>query len=215
MNTVAKPSTEREKKPRRTRDRLLEVAAQLFLEQGYEATGLAAILKAAGVNSGSLYYFFKSKEDLLVAVLDRYLELLHPCVLEPVYSRERDPIKRVFGILEGYREMLEMTECRQGCPIGNLALEMGEKSEPARERIALNFDNWCKAIRQCLTDAGQRLPEDLDRDQMATFILTVMEGGVMQARTHRSIEPFDTSVAMLRDYFERLLKDANSLKGDS
>ena len=53
-----------------TRDKLVEVARQLFLAKGYEATGIAEILREAGVNSGSLYYFFKTKEDLLLAVLD-------------------------------------------------------------------------------------------------------------------------------------------------
>jgi AcrR family transcriptional regulator len=127
--------------------------------------------------------------------------------MDPVFARVADPIERVFAVLEGYRQMLLMTECRQGCPIGNLALEMSEKSEAVRERIALNFANWRKAIRQCLVEAGARLPADVDRDALATFILTVMEGGVMQTRAHRSMEPFDASVAMLRDYIDRLRSD--------
>ena len=191
-----------------TRKRLVDVARELFLTHGYEATGVADVLREAGVNSGSLYHFFKTKEDLLLAVLDEYVELLHPVVLEPVFSRVSDPIRRVFGILEGYRRMLTLTQCRQGCPIGNLALEMSEKSPAVRERVALNFTNWRKAIRQCLLDAADRLPPSLDHDKLATFILTVMEGGVMQARAHRSLEPFDASIAMLSDYMDRLRAQA-------
>ena len=166
---------------------------------------MAEVLRKAGVNSGSLYYLFKSKEELLLAVLDRYVEMLHPAVIDPVFSRVADPINRVFGVLEGYRRMLTTTGCRQGCPIGNIALEMSEKSSAVREKIALNFKNWRKAIQQCLLDASDRLPPGTDCGKLATFILTVMEGGVMQARAHRSLEPFDASVEMLRDYLERLL----------
>ena len=191
-----------------TRERLVETARQLFLARGFEATSVADILREARVNSGSLYYFFKTKEELLLAVLDLYVEKLHPWVLDPIFEREPDPIARVFAVLEGYRQMLSMTECRQGCPIGNLALEMSDRSEAVRERIALNFDNWRKAIRQCLLDAGDRLPSEVDADKLATFILTVMEGGVMQARAFRSAEPFDASVAMLRDYVGQLVKRA-------
>ena len=54
-----------------TRERLVEAARKLFHQHGYRATGIAEILRAAEVNSGSLYYFFPSKEDLLVAVLER------------------------------------------------------------------------------------------------------------------------------------------------
>ncbi|MGD2108587.1 MAG: TetR/AcrR family transcriptional regulator [Phycisphaerae bacterium] len=188
-----------------TKDRLVEAARALFLRNGYESTGVAEILETAGARSGSLYYFFKRKEDLLLAVLDRYVELLHPVVLDPVFERVADPIDRVFAVLSGYRKMLIATDCAQGCPIGNLALEMSEKSEAVREKVVLNFENWRKAIRACLMEAGPKLPADIDRDGLATFILTVMEGGVMQARAHRNVEPFDASVAMLRDYFARIL----------
>jgi len=187
-----------------TRQKLVEAARQLFLAKGYEATGIAEILREAGVNSGSLYYFFKTKEELLLAVLDLYVELLYPVVMQPVFERVTDPIDRVFGVLYGYRQMLILTECRQGCPIGNLALEMSEKSDRVREKIAINFENWRKAIRQCLVDAGDSLPDDVDRDRLATFVLTVMEGAVMLARAQRSLQPFDDAIESLRDCFRRM-----------
>lgn len=190
-----------------TRQRLVEAARGLFLAKGYEATSVADVLARAKVNSGSLYYFFKTKEQLLLAVLDEYVDLLEPMVLRPAFERVSDPLDRVFAVLAGYREMLVMSDCRMGCPIGNLALEMSEKSDVVREKIALNFANWRKAIRQCLFDARDRLPPDLDRHKLAAFILTIMEGGVMQARVHRSLEPFDASVAMLKDYMDRLVEE--------
>ena len=193
------------KKP--TRQRLVEAARELFLAKGYEAASVADVLARAEVNSGSLYYFFKTKEQLLLAVLDEYVDLLEPMVLRPAFDRVSDPLDRVFAVLAGYRQMLVMSDCRAGCPIGNLALEMSEKSEVVREKIALNFANWRRAIRECLFDARDRLPPDLDRHKLAAFILTVMEGGVMQARAHRSLEPFDASVAMLKDYMDRLVEE--------
>ena len=95
-------------------------------------------------------------------------------------------------------------------PIGNLALEMAVKSDRARVLIAENFENWRIALRQCLIEAADRLPPDADADRIATFILTVMEGGVMQARAYKSIAPFDASVATLRDYVDRLLATTKS-----
>lgn len=187
-----------------TRERLIDAAMELFYARGYEGAGVKEVLKKAGVNSGSLYYFFPKKEDLLVAVLEKYKVLLYPVVLQPVFERESDPIERIFGVLNGYRMGLEMTQCTSACPIGNLALEMCEKSEAARKGIAENFEGWRRAIRQCLIDAGDRLPADVDRDQLATLILSVMEGGVMQAKAHRSLERFDAGLAMLRDYITRL-----------
>ena len=198
-----------------TRKRLVDSARVLFLERGYEATSTADILKKSKVNSGSLYYFFPGKEDLLLAVLDWYLDNLHPEVIEPAKARTADPIKRVFAVLEGYRQMLRVTKCRMGCPIGNLALEMSEKSEAIREKIAQNFENWQAAIREMLLSAADRFPAGTDCDALATFILTVMEGGVMQARVHQSLGPFETSMALLRDYVDRLLKAGRASAGRS
>jgi AcrR family transcriptional regulator len=199
-----------------TKTRLVDSARKLFLERGYEATAVADVLLDAGVNSGSLYYFFRGKEDLLIAVLEQYKTLLWPIVIQPVFDRETDPIKRIFGVLAGYRDMLVSTEFTHGCPIGNLALEMSVKSESVREGICENFEGWKIAVVQCLEDASGRLPEDLDAGKTATFILAVMEGGVMLSRAYKRIEPFDASVDVLRDYVRRLvLPDAHNNEGVS
>lgn len=193
-----------------TREKLLEKAMELFHAQGYGATGLKQILREAEVHAGSLYHFFKSKEDLLLAVLERYRELLHPVLLDPLWKGVDDPIERVFALLAGYRMGLEQTGCTAGCPIGNLALELGEFHPDAHGLIADNFQGWRDAVRGCLEGAGDRLPQDVDRAALACFVLTTMEGAVMQARSYRSLEPFDQSVAHLRDYFERLQRAADS-----
>ncbi len=190
-----------------TRERLVETARMLFWERGYEATSLADVVQKAGARSGSLYYFFRTKEELLLAVLDRYVDLLWPIVIEPVFSRVQDPIERVFGILDGYRQGLVYTGCTQGCPIGNLALEVCDELPRAREKIAKNFEGWRGWIRKCLDEAMDRFPANLNREQLAVFVLTVMEGAVMQARAQQSLEPYDASVAQLRDYFDRLLAE--------
>ena len=193
-----------------TKNRLLESAATLFHEHGYTATGIAAILRKAAVNSGSLYYFFPTKEALLEGVLDRYSELLEPVILEPAFARTQDPIERIFAILDGYREALKMTGCALGCPIGNLALELSDTHPELREKIADLFRLWCDGVGRCLDDAADRRPPDLDRGALARFILTVMEGAMMQARACRDLGPFDNSIAHLRAYFDRLLTERGS-----
>lgn len=191
-----------------TRERLIQVARELFWQQGYQATSVAQILEEAEANSGSLYHFFSTKQDLLVAVLDWYLENLEAEVVGPARRATDDPIERIFAILEGYRRALVATDLTFGCPIGNLALEFSDPDRPVRVRLARNFENWAKAVEACLDEAGDRLPRDLDRKALSQFVLTIMEGGVMQARTHRSLEPFDASVGQLRSYLEHLQEAA-------
>jgi TetR/AcrR family transcriptional repressor of nem operon len=184
-----------------TRDRLLDAARYLFWERGYAATGMAEILQRADANSGSFYHFFNSKEALLLAVLDSYLEGLEPVIVRPAFALHSDPIDRIFAILDGYRERLVSTGCTYGCPLGRLALEIEPENLPAHTRIAANFGGWIGAVRGCLEEARARFPAGLDLDALATFVLTTMEGGVLQSRSCRLIEPFDQSVGQLRNYF--------------
>jgi AcrR family transcriptional regulator len=187
-----------------TRTRLVLAAMQLFWEKGYNSTSIADVLHTAKVNSGSLYYFFPGKSDLLAAVLDMYHEGIRPMLLEPAWAGVSDPIDRIFALLARYRKSLLDTGCFYGCPIGSLALELHEPDLAVRERLAENFSAWIDAIAECLSQAKARLSSELDRQELAQFVLTVMEGGVMQARTFRDIEYFDAAVRQLRQYFKCL-----------
>jgi TetR/AcrR family transcriptional regulator, transcriptional repressor for nem operon len=193
-----------------TKDRLIEEAMRLFWEKGYGSTSIADILQAAGANSGSLYYFFPTKQDLLLAALQRYHQGIYPMLLEPAWEGVQDPVEKIFALLDRYRGLLLSTDCFYGCPIGSLALELHEPDPPVRELLSANFTAWTQAIEQCLKEAADRLPADLDTSALAVLVLSVMEGGVMQARTYRTIDTFDASVAGLRDYFNMLLRSATA-----
>jgi AcrR family transcriptional regulator len=194
--------------PGDTRTRIVGVAMQLFWEKGYASTSIADILKAANANSGSLYHFFPGKQDLLIAVLDMYLAGIDEMLLEPLWQNVSDPIDRVFALLDGYRQHLAVTDCQYGCPIGYLALELHEPDPPVREKIAANFTQWVDRVETCLNDAGDRLPKSVDRRALAHFVLTTMEGAVMQARTYRTLDAFDASIGQLRSYFDVLQASA-------
>jgi TetR/AcrR family transcriptional regulator, transcriptional repressor for nem operon len=188
-----------------TRQRILEAAMYLFWAHGYHATGMAEVLSRAKARSGSFYHFFESKEALLEAVLDLYLESLGPVIVEPAMATTKDPVKRIFAILAGYRGRVISTNYQYGCPLGRLALEIDPMQRRAREKLAANFDAWCAAIERCLRDASDRLPENLNYRELSRFVLSVMEGAVMQSRVAAEVDPFDASIRQLRRYFDALL----------
>ena len=190
--------------PADTRTRLVRSAMRLFWEKGYGSTSIADVLQAAGVNSGSLYHFFPGKQDLLLAVLDMYRDGIRTMLLEPAWRGVTDPIERVFALLARYRAALAETDCFYGCPIGSLALELHEPDLPVRERLAANFTAWIDAIEECLVAGAARLPVRTNLRELAAFVLTTMEGAVMQARTYRSLASFDAAVRQLREHFAYL-----------
>jgi len=194
-----------------TRQRLISTAMQLFHEKGYTSTSVADLLKAADVSSGSLYNFFPGKRELLLAVLEVYRNRMRETLLDPAWRGVSDPIEKIFRLLETYREMLVETDGIYACPVGSLALELHAPDPTIRDQLGAYFTAWTDAIHGCLIEAGSRLRVSVDRLGLAEFVLTTMEGAVMQARTFRDVGYFDRAVDHLRNYFDLLLYDRAAL----
>lgn len=192
------------------REKIIQAAMELFWLKGYNSTSVADLLSRTQLNSGSLYHVFPSKQDVLIGVLEGYRDGIGEMLLEPAWGAVDDPIEKIFALLQKYRTMIVETECTYGCPIGSLALELHEPDPRVRELLAENFENWTRAVERCLEDAGARLPANTDKRALAQFVLTAMEGGVMQARTHRDVAYFDRAVQQLRAHFELLERMAKT-----
>jgi TetR/AcrR family transcriptional regulator, transcriptional repressor for nem operon len=192
-----------------TRTRIVEAAMELFWLKGFGSTSIADILSRSQVNSGSLYYFFPGKQDVLIAVLEAYRDGIRPMLIEPAWARVDDPVERIFALLGSYRRALVETECTYGCPIGSLALELHEPDEPVRELLAANFRGWIDEVEGCLRAASDRFPQGSDLRALAELALSVMEGGVMQSRTFRDIVHFDRAVGQLQLHIDALTRHSS------
>lgn len=193
-----------------TRTKIVLAAMDLFWAKGFNSTSVADILSRTQLNSGSLYHFFPGKQDVLIGVLEMYRDGIEEMLLQPAWHGVDDPIEKIFALLNGYRTMIVETDCTYGCPIGSLALELHEPDPKVRDLLAANFQNWTNAIERCLDAAGKRLPRGTDKKALAQFVLTAMEGGVMQARTHLDVSYFDRAVKQLREHFELLERAAKA-----
>jgi AcrR family transcriptional regulator len=187
-----------------TRDRIVRAAALLFHEQGFEATSVSAVLDAADVNSGSLYHFFAGKTSLLEAVLARHIELLRPSLLEPAELAGSDPVVRVFALIDHYRRNLAASGATLGCPVGQLALEVGHQSADARTLVARYFSEWIGGVAGWFRREPDRTPPGIDPDAVAGHVLAVVEGALIQAIAAGTVEPFDGAVNVLRSSFDQL-----------
>jgi len=189
---------------RDTRDRILAAASRLFSERGFDGTPVAEVLAAAGVRSGSLYHFFPSKEALAEAVLARCAEQRRQSLLDPVEATTADPLERVFALIELWRRGLVAGGAGAADPTGLLAAELGSRrpeigrlAESSGARLAARIRGWLDA-------AGPRLPAATDRDELASFVLTVLEGASMESRAAGSLALFDRAARQLRSLFSLL-----------
>jgi TetR/AcrR family transcriptional repressor of nem operon len=182
-----------------TRERVIEEAAALIREKGFRATSIGDVLERAGVQKGSFYYYFPSKEDLGHAVLSRWTEELRARLLD--FLRDRSggiaPLDRVAAALDGFVQEQESTGCRGGCPFGNLAIELADVDEGFREPLSAAFRELSDAFAGLLRDAREdgTLRPDADPRRLGAFLVAAIEGGILLAKVHRDCEPLRASLS--------------------
>ena len=192
--------------PRRTntRERLVATAEALFRRQGYAQTGVNEIMQQAKTTSGSFYHFFPTKDDLLLAVVDHVAEILETEVFGPAEELTSDPFERIIAVMEASRRHLAAHDFTLGSPLGSLAAEVSESHPAVRRRIAGLFEQWTERVRAYFGEAGDRLPAGVDRDGLARFALSIVEGAILQARVERNFAAFDASIFELQEHFRLL-----------
>src|SRR5215470_16127713 len=103
------------------RERLVESARSLIHEQGVHRTTLADVAERAEVPLGNVYYYFKTKDDLVGAVLDSYKH--EAAALIQGFERHRSPQARLKALVQNWTEMRDAV-VRHGCPMGTLCAEL-------------------------------------------------------------------------------------------
>ena len=140
-----------------TRDQILDAASRLIYLRGYHCTSLDDVLRESGVGKGNFYYYFRSKEELGFAIIDRLVHGFAERTLEPAFAdAHADPVAQIHDFLDRLLENQRQRKCVGGCPMGNLASELSDVHEGFRQRLAGIFLRW----RARLTDALERGPGD-------------------------------------------------------
>lgn len=187
------------------KDRILMHAAQIIHKKGFNNTGIQEILESAGVPKGSFYFYFKSKEDLGLALIDYYAEGLGSRCKAILEASEIRHIKRLERFFEETRIKHEQDECKSGCPIGNLTQEMGVLNEAFQARLKNVFGGMKAAIRNCLALAQveRDISADLDPDATADFVLNSWEGALLRMKAEGHTGPL---VLFQKMVFDHVLK---------
>jgi TetR/AcrR family transcriptional regulator, transcriptional repressor for nem operon len=188
-----------------TRQEIITAGMQLIATQGFNGTGLDAVLKRAGVPKGSFYYYFGNKEDFGLAVIDSFAQRYENRLTAALEDSTLSPLNRIRRHFEKALERFEQENCSKGCLIGNLSQEMADLNERFRHRLEEVFSGWQKRFARCLEEARDQgeLAAELDTDAAAEFLLSGWEGALLRAKVMKSPRPLRDFVAIL---FDRILK---------
>ena len=169
-----------------SKERILAAAKELFLARGYAATTVDAICEKAGLTKGSIYYFFDSKEDLGLAVLDWSLRRGAQMLASGSYVRIVDPVEKAFGFLK-HLEKCSPELWNGGCLLGSFALELADTNSRVQQAVAGMFQALADQIAEQLQPiaarcAGKQAPS---ASELADTLLGTIEGSIILAKAHR------------------------------
>ena len=181
------------------RNDLIQAGRDIVIRQGFNAAGLNDILTTAGVPKGSFYYYFASKEDFGLAIIEdfalKYSERLQATLEDERFS----PLTRLNNYFEMGIADMRACQCANGCLIGNLAQELSAQNELFRDRLNQILSDWEQQFAKCLQAAyeGGEITGDRNWTDLAKFTLSGWEGAILQAKVTKSVAPMQTFVQVL------------------
>ena len=199
--------------PERTRERLLQAAFREVYRSGFQSAGLNAILAAAGVTKGALYYHFGSKEALGYAIVE---EIIAPDNrgqwLRPLENCE-DPIDALIGAVQELSVQPEVV--RGGCPLINLAQEMSPLDAGFRQRLATIFRNWQDGVAAALRDGQNhgKVRRDLEPAQAAGLLIAMVEGYGSLAKNAQDAKVMEEGIRNIVEWLRSLRPPGNRKGG--
>jgi TetR/AcrR family transcriptional regulator, transcriptional repressor for nem operon len=176
-DSVSRQATATGRRPGK-RERLIAAALQLLHQQGVERTTLADIAKAADVPVGNVYYYFKTKDEVIGAVIDAHVQQVKT-TLAAIEARHRSPKSRLKAFVREFTAQSELV-AQFGCPLGSLCSELDKRVTvpglPAAELMRLPIE-WAE-------DQFRSLGRPDARD-CAVDLLAAYEGSALLANTMR------------------------------
>lgn len=162
-----------------TRERIVVEGDRLFYEQGFEHTSFAQIAEAVGISRGNFYYHFKTKDDILDAVIAYRVEKTSGMLEQWALAGESpaDRIRSFIGILMRNREKI----MQFGCPVGTLTNELMKLEHPSHDaanRLFTMFRDWLRL-------QFEQLGHHDEADQLAMHLLALSQGVATLASTYR------------------------------
>ena len=175
------------------KERLISSVLELVSERSYANVGVQELCEHAGAKKGSFYYFFKSKQDLMLEALKHQAQAVNNMIFIPAFSSKLDPLERieqVFELTYQYQTSLkEKTGRVGGCFFGNLTLELSTQDEIIRHCLDKIFNRQIELIKQCLEEAvAKEHVSGIDIQLTAEAIIAYWQGAILFAKVRNDPE---------------------------
>ncbi len=178
-------------KGEQTRQHIIEIAARIIYQQGFNHTGIAQILKESGVSKGSFYFHFQDKDALGLEVISYYGNHFQNNLSLHLQNSALSTLEKIDAFYHFYLQAFSESGFSFGCPIGNLSQELTDLCPLFASKLNTSLKNMCQVFSQVI-EQGMKKNEitlSLDPQQTADFIVDSWEGALLRMKLSKSDEP--------------------------
>ncbi|PAF29240.1 TetR/AcrR family transcriptional regulator [Paenibacillus sp. 7516] len=169
------------------RTKAVEVAAQLFLRQGYSYVSMDEVVRASGVSKSNIYYHFKNKEELLQAVVQHWIAQYESQVYILLSQRERSVEERVNSFIATLSAGIEGRNFEGSCPFITLYMQTPASAPDVKASISRFFRELQPMIEKLFqqgVDSGE-FRKGMDAGAVSSLFVAALEGSLVLAETAR------------------------------
>ena len=198
------------RKGEQTRREIIRKAAPLFNQRGYDGAALSDLMRATGLEKGGIYRHFKNKQQLAAEAFDYAWKLAMdtrfkgteniPNTVDRLKRLARNFWERRSGLVPG------------GCPLLNTAIDADDGNPQLRRKARRALNSWLGCLRSIIEEGRRRgeIRGDVDSSELATLIVSTLEGSLMVSRLLRKDDPRDAACHHLEEYLETSVRAKES-----
>jgi len=176
------------------RQHIIDAAADIVYRKGFAGTTVDDMLRAAGVGKGNFYHYFRSKDDLGLAIIDELAKSLNGPQLDEVFSHAKAPLQRLSDYLALVRERRHADNC--GDPLANLAAELGH-AERFGERIRRAYVALIDRFEALVTEYALETAASIDARVVAKMVTVQIDGACLLFKVDGDAAAFDAALAAI------------------
>jgi len=187
---------------KQTRDLILDVTFSQIYKNGYSATGISLILKECNIPKGSLYHHFKSKKDLVIAMIKERLSLKMDLMFS-FENNDKESIEIIFETIDKISENEKLV--KYNCPLNRLNIELSNSDKDFDIELMKIFSNIQNRIKVLLEKAiKNREIEEIDVQSLSEFIITSTWGALSLSASQSTNSRFIQNTNHLKHYLNSL-----------
>ncbi|MGD8190702.1 TetR/AcrR family transcriptional regulator [Brevibacillus ginsengisoli] len=194
------------KKGEKTREFIIQEAAVLFNQKGYFGSSISDLTRVTGMQKGGIYNHFENKDQLALEAFEYATEVLRKSFIQAMDGKTT-AYDKLAAVISVYENAHDHPPLQGGCPVLNTAIESDDAHPGLKEKAQQAMERFLNLVRSLLKQGikNGEFVADIDVQELAVYITSVIEGGVMLSRLYD-----DNSYIRLN--INRLLKELDRCK---